>query len=68
LLELKAKRLDQQLTEQVFENSVNGIIIVDDNLRFVRVNKAFTKIMGYELIGETPKILSSGLQGKAFYQ
>jgi len=83
LLELKAKRLDQQLTEQlkvnselqfseqVFENSVNGIIIVDDNLRFVRVNKAFTKITGYELdelIGETPKILSSGLQGKAFYQ
>ena len=83
LLELKAGRLDKQLTEQlrvnndlqfseqVFENSVNGIIIVDSNLRFIRVNKAFTQITGYELdelIGETPKILSSGLQGKDFYQ
>ncbi|NOQ13276.1 MAG: diguanylate cyclase [Methyloprofundus sp.] len=60
-----------QFSEQVFEKSVNGIIIVDENLRFIRVNKAFTEITGYshqELIGKTPKILSSGVQGKLFYE
>jgi len=82
LLEEKATHLDRQLTEQlkinndlkfseqVFENSVNGIIIVDENLKFVRVNKAFTEITGYslsELIGKTPKILASGIQDNDFY-
>jgi len=62
---------DLKFSEQVFENSVNGIIVVDENLKFVRVNKAFTDITGYsltELIGQTPKILSSGIQGRAFYE
>lgn len=82
LLAQKAEYLDNQLseqveinsalkfTEQVFENSVNGIIIVDEALNFVRVNQAFTKMTGYspeELIGKTPRILSSGLQNKDFY-
>jgi len=79
----KAARLDHQLseqlelntalkfTEQVFENSVNGIIVVDNALRFIRVNKAFSDITGYsidELAGKTPAMLSSGLQDKAFYE
>ncbi len=83
LLANKAARLDSQLTEQlkinnalkfsehVFENSVNGIIVVDENLEFVRVNQAFSKITGYsldELIGKTPRILSSGIQDQAFYE
>jgi len=82
MLAEKAANLDRQLTEQlkinnelkfseqVFENSVNGIIVVDEGLKFIRVNKAFTEITGYslhELIGKTPKILSSGIQDKAFY-
>ncbi|NOQ17101.1 MAG: diguanylate cyclase [Methyloprofundus sp.] len=82
LLAEKAAELDRQLaeqlkinsdlkfSEQVFENSVNGIIVVDEEMRFVRVNKAFTEITGYslaELIGKTPKILSSGVQDKEFY-
>ncbi len=83
LLADKAARLDSQLTEQlkinnalkfsehVFENSVNGIIVVDKNLQFVRVNQAFSKITGYslsELVGKTPKILSSGIQDQRFYE
>ncbi|MFK5948761.1 MAG: diguanylate cyclase [Methylococcales bacterium] len=83
LLAEKAKDLDQKLTEQlkinnelkfseqVFENSVNGIIVVDEQLKFIRVNKAFTEITGYsinELRGKTPQILSSGIQDKAFYE
>jgi len=83
LLSEKAVKLECRLTEQlkinselrfseqVFENSVNGIIIVDENLKFVRVNRAFTEITGYslaELIGKTPKILASGVQDKTFYE
>lgn len=83
LLIEKAALLDRQLTEQlrinidlrfseqVFENSVNGIIVVDQDLKFIRVNKAFTEITGYsleELIGKTPRILSSGIQDKEFYE
>lgn len=82
LLAQKADHLDNKLseqveintalkfTEQVFENSINGIIVVDDQLRFIRVNSAFTNITGYsleELIGKTPRILSSGLQDRNFY-
>jgi len=82
LLEEKTEQLDRQLkeqfevnnrlkfSEQVFENSVNGIIVVDIDLKFVRVNKAFSRITGYspdELVGKTPKILSSGIQDKDFY-
>jgi len=61
---------DLRFSEQVFENSANGIIIVDEELRFIRVNKAFTDITGYsldELIGKTPRIMSSGLQDQSFY-
>jgi len=79
----KAQVLDNQLseqielnsalkfTEQIFENSVNGIIVVDDQLRFIRVNKAFTDITGYsidELAGKTPAMMSSGIQDKKFYE
>lgn len=83
LLAEKANHLDKKLTEQlqineelkfseqIFENSVNGIIVVDENLQFVHVNKAFTEMTGYsiaELIGKTPKILTSGIQSKEFYE
>jgi len=83
LLAKRAAKLDNELSkqikindnlkfsEQVFENSITGIIIVDENLKFVRVNKAFTDITGYsidELIGKTPKILSSGVHDRAFYE
>ena len=67
----KQLNTDLQFSEQVFENSVTGIIVVDENLKFIRANKAFTEITGYsikELKGKTPKILSSGLQDKAFYE
>lgn len=48
-----------------------AIIISDVNNKIVRVNKTFCKITGYsadEVIGQSPKILSSGLQDNAFYK
>lgn len=48
-----------------------GIMITDPNKVIIRVNQAFTTITGYsaeEVIGQTPKLLSSGQQDKAFYK
>ena len=55
----------------VFEASGEGVIITDPHERIVAVNRAFTAITGYseaEVVGETPRLLSSGLQDEAFYQ
>ncbi|WP_171012920.1 PAS domain S-box protein [Arcobacter arenosus] len=48
----------------------NGITITDKNQKILLVNKAFTKITGYEaseVKGLSPKILQSGLHDKNFY-
>ena len=49
----------------------NGIMITNSDLRIQRVNKAFTRITGYEpadVIGKTPRLLQSGKHDKAFYK
>ena len=64
-----AERLTR-LNSTVFESSTDAILITDPEARIVSVNPAFTRICGYaadEVIGRNPKLLSSGLQGKAFY-
>jgi len=52
-------------------NSVNeGIAVTDAELKFCFVNPAFTAITGYaaeEVIGRSPKLLSSGLMERTFY-
>lgn len=52
-------------------NTQNGVIITDKNQKIIRVNKAFTKITGYEendILGKTPAILKSNMHDKAFYE
>jgi len=54
----------------VFANSYEGILIADANNMIVDVNPAFTRITGFEreeVLGKTPRILSSGRQGPDFY-
>ncbi len=49
----------------------NGIMITDRELYIERVNRAFTRITGYEadeVIGAGPGILQSGQHSKAFYR
>ena len=68
----KRKQFEESLlvTASVFDSSQEAILITDANNVIIDVNPAFTQITGYsreEVVGENPKILSSGRQGKAFY-
>jgi PAS domain S-box-containing protein len=69
--EVKKRELDLLRFSQVVHYTINPIQITDDRKRMVYVNPAFEKISGYtrnELIGQDPKILSSGKHPKAFWK
>lgn len=55
----------------VFENSYEGIMVVDAQGLIQRVNPAFCRITGYtpaDVVGQPPSIISSGLHDKTYYQ
>ncbi len=67
----KSKRAEQELriAATAFE-AQECIIITDAASRILQVNKAFTATTGYaaeEVIGQNPRMLSSGRQDAAFY-
>lgn len=75
VLRLRNERLQHlaalRRSATVFEHSAEGIIITDPQTQIVAVNDAFTRITGYtesEVLGQTPRMLSSGLQGADFYR
>lgn len=56
---------------QAFANSHNGILLTDADGIVLDINPSFTAITGYErddIIGQTPKLLNSGVHGPAFYE
>jgi len=58
------------VAESVFNNTSEGIIVTNSDGHIIRVNKAFTRLTGYqaqEVLGRSPAILTSGQQDKAFY-
>jgi diguanylate cyclase (GGDEF)-like protein/PAS domain S-box-containing protein len=58
-----------RIAATIFE-SQEGMIVTDAESTILRVNNAFTSITGYvaeDVIGQNPKLLSSGRQDKAFY-
>ena len=60
----------QKLASVAFETQ-SGMTITDADQKILQVNKAFTKITGYEpseVLGHTPSILKSGLQSETFYK
>lgn len=62
--------MKHELAGKVFDNMSEAIIVTDDQNNIVSVNSAFSRITGYsdeEVIGKNPRLLSSGLQSKEFY-
>jgi len=60
-----------RLSDEVFENSPEAIMITDAQNRIVTVNPAFTRITGYtrdEVVGENPRLLRSGHHDGDFYR
>lgn len=60
-----------KLAAQVFENSLEGMIITDENNIIIDVNQSFTMITGYtkaDAIGKHTKLLQSGMHDKQFYE
>jgi len=58
------------LMEEVFEHSLEGVIISDSSRVIKKVNPAFTKITGYaehEALGRTTDILNSDYHNDHFY-
>ncbi len=71
ITERKNAEAEIQLAAKVFEQSSEAFLITDAQQRIVKVNPAFTEITGYtpdEVLGKTPKLLTSGRQGAKFYQ
>jgi diguanylate cyclase (GGDEF)-like protein/PAS domain S-box-containing protein len=59
-----------RLAAAAFETQV-AIMVTDANQTILKVNEAFSRITGYsseEVIGKTPKVLSSGMQDAGFYR
>ncbi|MBP9147651.1 MAG: EAL domain-containing protein [Rhodoferax sp.] len=68
--ERHAAREKLGLAASVFANSREGIMITDASAQIVQVNAAFTRITGYsdqEVVGQNPRLLSSGRHGAEFH-
>lgn len=60
-----------EMSLHIVENFPRGLLLTDAGQRILYVNPAFTAITGYapeDVLGRTPRVLSSGRQGPEFYQ
>lgn len=60
-----------RISQQIIENTVEGIMVTDPKGFIQTINPAFTTVTGYspeEVIGKTPNILQSGKHEKDFYK
>ncbi len=59
-----------QLAASVFRHAGEGILVTTLDAEVIEVNQAFTDITGYsreEILGQTPRVLSSGKHDAAFF-
>jgi diguanylate cyclase (GGDEF)-like protein/PAS domain S-box-containing protein len=67
---LLEKNEQLRLSERLFEESAQGVVITDNKGRILRVNRAFSQITHYaeeEVLGSSPALLASGHHDKKFY-
>ncbi len=70
LAQIRRNEETLRISAVAFETQ-EAILITDSEEKIIRVNKAFSEITGYsadDAIGQTPRLLKSGLQDKSFYQ
>lgn len=64
-------RLASSESATVLDSLYEGVMVVGLDRKVLRVNPAFQRITGYEVaevVGQSPRMLSSGRHGAAFYQ
>ena len=67
---LRETEFETQIATMVYKHADEGVMITDVEGTILSVNPAFCRITGYsteEMIGQTPRTLSSGKQDAAFY-
>jgi diguanylate cyclase (GGDEF)-like protein/PAS domain S-box-containing protein len=67
--ERERNQAELEMAASVFRHTVEGIFVTDARGIIVSVNPAFTRITGYEeqeAVGQSPRLLRSGLQGDDF--
>ncbi|GAB1415169.1 hypothetical protein MASR2M117_05750 [Paludibacter sp.] len=71
ITQIKKSQEQEQLFNLVLDQSSTSIVITDINSNIKFVNKKFCEVSGYshgELIGNNPRIISSGKQTSDFYK
>jgi diguanylate cyclase (GGDEF)-like protein/PAS domain S-box-containing protein len=59
-----------RLAAKVFESTADAVVITDQFVNVLAVNRAFTEVSGFseaEVVGRRPAILHTGRQDRAFY-
>jgi diguanylate cyclase (GGDEF)-like protein/PAS domain S-box-containing protein len=67
---MKLAQKKERMATSVFEHISEGIMVTDSRQTIHYVNPAFTSITGYteaDIVGASPKILSSGKHNREFY-
>ncbi len=67
--ERERNQAELEMAASVYRHTVEGIFVTDAQGIIVSVNPAFTRITGYEeheAVGQTPRLLRSGMQGEDF--
>jgi diguanylate cyclase (GGDEF)-like protein/PAS domain S-box-containing protein len=68
--ERKAREEELRVSAVAFETH-DAIVITDHDICIIRVNRAFTRITGYqpeEVLGKNPRLMASGRHNAVFYQ
>ncbi len=67
---LQKNEEDLKIAAMAFQTH-EAILVTDADKKIIRINKAFTRILGYsetEILGKTPDVLSSGKESAFFYK